>query len=487
MTESKNSLRTFLYIVTGVFLLVFAKNWEPGIGVSSTTYGALAKNILSTGNLFHFNLGPGLYDPFVDHPPLALWLDALVFKFFGISAQTIRLVSSISGILAIAAMFGAVKNLSNERHAVFTYLIIIPVTTFFNFMASGWLDMPMVAFTLGGFYFATLAERKNRSLCVFLAGLSLSCAVLTKGAGALGTIPVGLFILIYNFKTPKALASFAVGILAPLSLFTFFHYQQEGFIFWSAYLKRQFGQNVVQQSAHEPFWYFRATWERAAILLLLFPFAIRKLWQDQRPLCILILGQLLIHIAVYSTSARHYDQYTLPIYPWLAITAGYFLATKFANANSLKISKVLASIALFFFVAVDLLPIRVHSGNEVPFRAFMPAMGSFSKVQEIYFPSTIEDQDMWEITGSFISWYLDKTPVRVEPSQFKETLRQHPEVLAIVETKAFNELSFKKEDGDIHHKCLWNEELILLATEEQCPSSVQSYRPIEAKKQTFTR
>lgn len=489
MPLKNQTFRNLLYVISAVFFFIFAKNWEPGLGVSSTTYGVFAKNILSSGNWFHFTLGPGLYDPFVDHPYLALWLDALAFKIFGISAQTIRLVSSVLGICSVAWLYLSVKNISDELHSAWTCLCLFTVTVFLNFMGSGWFDIPMVAFILGGFYFATESFKKNSVVFIFLSGVLLAAAFLTKGIGALGIIPIGVYVLIQNYKKPGALLAFLVGCIAPIALFTWAHYQQEGFLFWSAYLGRQFSQNKSEQQKtfQDLLWYLAALWEMASVLLILFPLGIARLWKKHRGLALLILGQVLLHVIVYSISSRHYRQYTLPVYPWLAIGASYALATSIKKWTTNGITKGLATLGVVFFVVVDILPIRVHSGLENPFRSFSSTTHLLKDNGNVYFPSTVENQDMWEITGSYIAWFFDKTPLRVDPDKFQEELSKNPQALAVVTPDFLKQLNPAADGLGEHKICLWNEELLLLATESICPKNIQNYRAVDSRKQTFTR
>ncbi len=92
----------FIFVMIAVFLAIFVKFWESGLGVSSATYGAIANNLVHDNQWFHLHMQPKSYDPFVDQPYLVLWLDAILFKLLGASAQTIRLLSSVAGFFTFA-------------------------------------------------------------------------------------------------------------------------------------------------------------------------------------------------------------------------------------------------------------------------------------------------------------------------------------------------------------------------------------------------
>src|SRR5271168_1556346 len=109
----------YLNILLMSFLAVFLKFWEPGLGNSAAGYGALARNLAQDNHWFHLHMAPDFFNPFADHPYLVIWLDALIFKIFGASAQTIRLLASIAGVAVFSSVFLTARRFFDERVAVF--------------------------------------------------------------------------------------------------------------------------------------------------------------------------------------------------------------------------------------------------------------------------------------------------------------------------------------------------------------------------------
>ena len=125
----------------------------------------------------------------------------------------------------------------------------------------------------------------------------------------------------------------------------------------------------------------------------------------------LILGQIAIHCAVYSSSSRHYGQYVIPVFPWIAIASGYALKRLFARWNAERAAQIAFAAAAAGFVIVGLIPLEVHAGGDHPFRAFQTALAGLKDNGRMYFYGRPDDQATWERVAGDIPWYLDRTPV----------------------------------------------------------------------------
>ncbi|MFM6930262.1 MAG: ArnT family glycosyltransferase [Bdellovibrio sp.] len=419
---------------------------------------------------------------------MKIWIDAIIFKIFGASAQTIRLTSSIAGLVCIAAVFQIAKKILDEQVAAWATFSLFTITIFFNFSASGWLDIPMVTFIMCGYYLIVCGERSSKtSWYLFGAGLLFSCAILTKGLAAIGVIPLVGYCVIKNYKRFSSSVALIGGLLIPVALFTYAHYQSEHFIFWTKYLSRQVGIDGANQQLNkskEFGWYILSLFEMSHIIFLLLPLGVAKIYRRSKSLAFLICAEILIHILIYSFSSRHYRQYTLSVYPWLVIAAGAALADLFSRVTSLQITKGLAALGLFYFIAIDLLPIRVHAGSENSYRALAPAIETLKDDRNVYFPGEYSFQDYWEIFGSYIAWYFDRTPQLISSNVFLQTLAQNPKSLGLVYQSEIKKYDLKAAGLEV---CTWNEELAIIATPEICPPTVRNYRPEEPARQTFTR
>ncbi len=473
MIHWKDLNKTYLYIFGSVFLAAFLKFWEPGLGFSSATYGALAKSFLSGQNLFHPRLGPGIFDPFVEHPYLVLWLDALVFKIFGISAQTVRLIATFSGLLVFTSVFFSMRKLYDELTAVVCCFGLFILNDFMNFMSSGWLDMPMVALSLLGFWL--IVEN-----LFFLGGLALSCAVLAKGVGALGVLPIGLWAIYIN---PKKSLNFILGSLLPLGIFTLAHYQAEGFLFWKEYLHRQLVEQNDLEKNKNVFWYPLAILRFGHVVAVTGLYQAFKLAKHKNSLGYLILAQVLFHSLIYGFSERHHGQYVLPVLPWLAMGFG-ILVRPLIRITAKVFAQRLFRFALSAFVIVEILPIKVHSGISHPFRAFQHSLEFLHDNKKVYFFGDLKQQWTWEDLASDIPWYWDRTPLIANSLEIIENLQsKDKEAIGLWPMEEFKKLTLPQE----LKLCFWNETYALVTQKNLCPDDQLNYRPSFLEKQRFTR
>jgi|GEM_PF-2479560 len=465
----KVKLSTSVKWLTFAFILfVFGNSWEPGVGLDTATYGAIAKEILRSGSWFAPRLAPGIFDPFVEHPYLILWLDALSIKLLGPTAQAIHFTSSILGIAGLLFFFLAIQKLIDETAAFFSILCLLTVNVFMNFMSSGWLDMPMISFTLIGFYFATRTSEKAVSTNSLLTGFFLGLAVLSKGVAAVGVFPVALFLVLNSSSRLKVLSYFFLGIFTPLAAFTLAHYQSQGFVFWTEYLHRQlFVHNVPTELSGDMagwLWYPRDILTHAHFVALLFIPGAYFLWKRHyRALTFAVVAQFAIHFLVYAFSYRHNRQYLLPVFPWMALATGFLLSQRW-KISVPKWSQGLFYIAVFYFFIVSFIPVTVHNIGSADIYALSEYVKQ-SRIQKIYFEASEEDRIRGEMTSSYVAWYLDRTPVMFSADQLQEiyTRLTETEALLLVRGKR-NDLYFQQADN----VCAWNKTWILISTKENC-------------------
>ena len=498
MGEMKAFLKresVYINLILMVFFAVFARFWEPGLGNSATGYGSLARNLSEDWNWFHLHLAPHFFNPFVDHPPLIIWLDALVFKLFGASAQTIRLLSSIAALGIFSALFFTVRRYFDERAALFSVFSLITVNVFMNYTSSGWLDMPMIGLVWAGTYFGFRGLQENKERLLFLAGVSLGFSVLAKGVCALALFPVAFFIGIKRLEKREYFSFFMFNfsILMPVLLFTWGHYNSAHFLFWIKYWQRE----ALEQTLNNPqslsildyLWYVKKAFQFGHLVTILGLVSCVTLWRfEKRDWALLVLSEFLIHSLGYSWSTRHYSQYVIPIFPWLALGSGILLAKGFKKFQTLTISKVGLALGILFFTVVDIFPIRVHSGNENPFRGLMSTMRQIKDNKNMYFVGSMEDQSTWEDPASYIVWYAGRNPIIGSFDEILENLgRRDPQALAVISTGYLSKNAAALSRYPNVTKCIFNDQITILSQTSLCPDEVKSWRYREEPKSTYEK
>ena len=98
----------FLFLVLG-FLVFFAQTKDFKLLVDGLTYAALSKNILKTGDWKTLHYGLEQYSNFYQHPPLAMWIQALVYRVFGFSEAISRYFPSLCALGTLLCVFSYVK------------------------------------------------------------------------------------------------------------------------------------------------------------------------------------------------------------------------------------------------------------------------------------------------------------------------------------------------------------------------------------------
>ena len=142
------------------------------------------------------------------------------------------------------------------------------------------------------------------------------------------------------------------------------------------------------------------------------------------------------------------------------------------------------------FVILDLLPIRVHSGNETAFRPMTETLNRLGDNKNVYFYGDPTDQDTWEDMVGYISWYWNRNPLINKSIEdiFKKLSQDEPKALGLMRTTDYEKsglsllLTFKNLK-----RCLYNDLLTVITQSDLCPEEKLSVRPRELPKQTFAR
>lgn len=188
-----------------------------GMFLDGIIYSTLARNhALSANHCWDFWMKEG--DLFFSHPPLALWLQALLFKLFGDYFWVDRLYS----ILCLLGSLYFIHKLWQEiapnspSGAAWVQLLYISLPLVHWSFANNILENTCTCFLLGSTWLYFKGFNKQHYIYYILAGIAVFCATLSKG-------PVGLFPLIIPFllhQDSQYKSSFYASITALLSLLT---------------------------------------------------------------------------------------------------------------------------------------------------------------------------------------------------------------------------------------------------------------------------
>nr|WP_139831761.1 MULTISPECIES: glycosyltransferase family 39 protein [unclassified Pseudomonas] len=211
-------------------------------------------------------------EPFLEKPPLSLWLDAGAMRVFGVSPWAVRLASAVAGLLSVMILYGMLRRFGRPKAVAWTAGILLAT------MASYWSNVRGVGedalLALGvttallAFFQAQRASTPGNSL-LFIVGI----AIATLSKGVLGLAMPGGVIFAYlladnlmdkRFKLTEWLRPgllTALGLI-PLLIWLAVLYQHGGAQAVREVLLTnsvgRFSGSFVEAGHYEPFYYYIA-------------------------------------------------------------------------------------------------------------------------------------------------------------------------------------------------------------------------------------
>jgi len=211
-------------------------------------------------------------EPFLEKPPLSLWLDAGAMRVFGVSPWAVRLASAVAGLLSVMILYGMLRRFGRPKAIAWTAGILLAT------MASYWSNVRGVGedalLALGvttallAFFQAQRASTPGNSL-LFIIGI----AIATLSKGVLGLAMPGVVIFAYlladnlmdrRFKLTEWLRPgllTALGLI-PLLIWLVVLYQHGGAQAVREVLLTnsvgRFSGSFVEAGHYEPFYYYIA-------------------------------------------------------------------------------------------------------------------------------------------------------------------------------------------------------------------------------------
>ncbi len=336
------------WIWVGIALLVvITRLTELGISLDPALFASVARNIARSGNIWSLSAGENFFPQFYEHPFLGIWFQALVFKLFGASELTSRLVGVFFGVGTFYFLYRLAEKWVDSRFAnVFCLLSLISIY-FVGRMPTFYFEIPLTFFLLGSFYFywksLVLPDWKDE----LLAGIFLGCAFLTKGLASLPLVALMGLSALYHYKKDfwKVRGLWvSLGVtIGIVFVFCFLQAHLGDYPFYKLYWNRHHVQNSAAQKVFEiPYIiaFAKKLWETHALHLLLaflgIGFFISK--EEVRTGCkdalfVGVAGSLLFLLANGSLGFTHLHYfYTLyPLVNILAALAFYPLALKYSE------------------------------------------------------------------------------------------------------------------------------------------------------------
>ena len=215
-------------------------------------------------------------EPFLEKPPLSLWLDAGAIRLFGGTTWAVRLASAFAGLFSVMLFYGMLRKFGRPQPLAFCAALILAT------MASYWSNARGVGedslLSLGvttallAFYQAMRPENQGSKVgawALFTAGMVIA----TLSKGVLGLAMPGIVIFVYLAVTSVMEKRLRIGdwlkpglftllALVPLMIWLAFLFQRGGMqavgeVLWTNSVGR-FSGSFVEAGHYEPFYYYIA-------------------------------------------------------------------------------------------------------------------------------------------------------------------------------------------------------------------------------------
>lgn len=174
----------FIALISGMFFIPFLGavhlfDWD------EINFAEAAREMIITGDYHTVQID---YEPFMEKPPLFIWMQAASMKVFGVNEMAARLPNAIMGIVTLLILFMLGSHIHNARFGLIWALTYGGSLLPHFYFKSGLIDPTFNLFIFLGIAFMYSYQLRNKITFLIAAGIMAGGAVLTKG-------PVGLLIL----------------------------------------------------------------------------------------------------------------------------------------------------------------------------------------------------------------------------------------------------------------------------------------------------
>ncbi|MBI2650783.1 glycosyltransferase family 39 protein [Candidatus Woesearchaeota archaeon] len=332
MLTSKNKLAYVLFFVFGaIFILIALKGLmtlQPG---DENVYYYMGK-LVNEGKLPY-------RDFFYAHPPLHIYLIALIYKAFGFNIIALKLVPLISTLVSAFFIFKMAKEKFGSNEAIISSLLFLfSYSTMFNSVFSFGIDAAMM-FLVTGLYFLWSKDS------YILSGTFFGIAGVTR---LLSLIPICIIFasaLISNKKNFLKLSSSFLAVFLLVNL-TFTA------VAGSDYTEQVYKYHLLKSLGSRE--NFREYSDIIKLNWVLFLSALSFIFiKDKKPINILAIVSV-IYLIFLLFLKRLFGFYFIIIFPFLAIIGGYGIIRLFGQLNLIKKWKIIIITILSLIFIWDL-------------------------------------------------------------------------------------------------------------------------------------
>jgi len=351
---------TFIYALYGILAFITLCVCLPYLtlpgssGFDAWVYARRAREIVLTHDWFTF--WDSKQAVTYDHPPLFIWIMAIVFKIFGIGEIQTKCISIFIGILTVLLIFHFGRRVFGVYPALLSALFFLVCPRVGLEISRFSLNTPLLFFMLLSFYALYQLMEGKSPLYFCLWGAASALAILSKGIPGVLPMAVGMVLMFMN-KIEWRNRYFFFGLccfIIPIGLLELL-YQLKGISFWKEYLMHSVVYSAQGRNsgadARPYYYYIKVLFTRMAYMssfMVIFPLVVRKYFNFYLLILLWVFGLTF----GFSLSMHKAAIYLFPINPALALCAGmvvYKIMKKYYWAAVSVIVIVIIYLSIFSF------------------------------------------------------------------------------------------------------------------------------------------
>lgn len=325
-----------VYLLVPVIFSSFFLLWRLGenhlIEFDEGIYAVISKNMVLRGDLLNMTVTGA--SPWLEKPPLYLWLSSLFMRVLGFGSLAPRLPSALFGVGTVVLTFLIGKHLFNRRTGFIASAILSSTVGFLYYGRLGMMDVTLTFFITGALLFFLLGRKQPKYF--LLMGMFFGLAFMTKNLiASLGM----LVVLVYSFYgvvvrkekyfNKSFLAGMLLSLLIPLPwhVYMYLRYGQTFLdVYFIYHVFNRIGSTLEGEKA-PLFWYITVIRTQFRIwFIVLIPasvWSLYRLLKDSSHQFVLLT--VIIIFFGFTLSSSKLMWFIIPIYPYLAILTATFV------------------------------------------------------------------------------------------------------------------------------------------------------------------
>ena len=202
MTARSNNTPFWLLLIGIVLILMSNSLLTEGMFLDGVTYACISRNMTEgVGTFWNPHYTQTIGPVFHSHPPLAFGLEALAFKLLGDYWWVEKLYSLLSFLLTallVALIWKRTTNNIRWAWLPLLFWVAMPLVTWCA--ANNLLENTMTVFVLLSVYLLIISYQRGNKVWLFVAGVALFAAFLSKGFTGLFPLVFPIIYCIFDDK-----------------------------------------------------------------------------------------------------------------------------------------------------------------------------------------------------------------------------------------------------------------------------------------------